>query len=58
MFCKNTIKTVLLEINEIQKQLDIQLENEEREEINVTLRKNEEINWKQEEQDILQQEWN
>lgn len=56
MFCKNTIKTVLLEINEIQKQLDIQLENEEREEINVTLRKNEEINWKQEEQDILQQE--
>ena len=56
MFCKNTIKTVLLEINEIQKQLDIQLENEEREEINVNLRKNEEINWKQEEQDILQQE--
>ena len=39
-----TIETVSLEIKETQKELNNKLENEEREEINATLRKNHEIN--------------
>ena len=45
-FCKKTIETVPLEIKETQKELNNKLENEEREEINATLRENHEINWK------------
>ena len=43
-FCKKTIETVPLEIKETQKELNNKLENEEREEINATLRENHEIN--------------
>ena len=42
--CMKTIETVSLEIKETQKELNNKLENEEREEINATLRKNHEIN--------------
>ena len=43
-FCEKTIETVSLEIKETQHELNKKLENEEREEINATLRKNDEIN--------------
>ena len=45
-FCEKTIETISPEIKETQKELNSKLENEEREEINATLRKNDEINQK------------
>ena len=44
--CNKTIESVSLEIKRTQKELNNKLKNEEREEINATLRKNDEINWK------------
>ena len=46
-FCKDIIETVRLEVTETQKELDTKLKNEEREEINTTLRKNDKINLQQ-----------
>ena len=46
IFCEKTIETASLEIKETQKELNDKLENDEREEINATLRKNDEINRK------------
>ena len=46
-FCKKITETVLLEIKETQKELKNKLENEEREEITVTLGKNDKTNRKQ-----------
>ena len=46
IFCEKTIETASLEIKETQKELNDELENDEREEINATLRKNDEINRK------------
>ena len=45
-FCDKTVEAVSLEIKETQKQLNKNLENEERKEIKANLRKNEEINRK------------
>ena len=45
-FCEKTIEIVSLDIKETQKELNNKLENEESEEINTTLRKNDEINRK------------
>ena len=46
IFCEKTTETASLEIKETQKELNDKLENDEREEINATLRKNDEINRK------------
>ena len=46
IFCEKTIETASLETKETQKELNDKLENDEREEINATLRKNDEINRK------------
>ena len=46
VFCKNTVETVSLKITKTQKESDTKLESKELEEINATLRKNYEINWK------------
>ena len=45
-FCEKTIEIASLDIKETQKELNNKLENEESEEINTTLRKNDEINRK------------
>ena len=46
IFCEKTIETASLETKETQKELNDKLENDEREEINATLRKSDEINRK------------
>ena len=46
IFCEKTIETASLETKETQKELNDKLENDEREEINATLRKNDKINRK------------
>ena len=50
--CNKTIESVSLEIKRTQKELNNKLKNEEREEINATLRKNDKMNWKQLQQRI------